>query len=226
MQHGDSLRQKQRRQKIAHLPFAQNDDGGVVRGSFDSAIPTQLIAVTIGVVFEIRFVVPLAIGHQVVQGHAVVCGHKIDAGSGLASVVPEQIAGSGQPLREFPHLPGVAAPERARGVSIAVVPLCPPCGKAAELVAAQTHIPGLGDQFHVGQCGFGAQRLEQRRLCAESAGIAAQHRCQIEAKAIDVHLLDPVPQAIDDERAYPRMFAVDGVAAAGEILVKAQVCRG
>ena len=48
-----------------------------------------------------------------------------------------------------------------------------------------------------------------------------QDRCQVEAEPVDVHLLGPVAQAVDDEGPHGGVVAVEGVAAAGVVVVLA-----
>ena len=47
--------------------------------------------------------------------------------------------------------------------------------------------------------------------------VAGQDRRQVEAEAVDVHLLDPVAQAVHDHPADDRMIGVERVAAAGVV---------
>ncbi len=56
-------------------------------------------------------------------------------------------------------------------------------------------------------------------MLVETVALARQHRRQIEAEPVDVHVLDPVFEAIDDQGANLRVLAIDGVAAAGEIFI-------
>ena len=49
--------------------------------------------------------------------------------------------------------------------------------------------------------------------------VDGEDRRQVEPEAVDVHLLDPVAQAVENEPAHDRMIAVEGVAAAGEVVV-------
>ena len=53
--------------------------------------------------------------------------------------------------------------------------------------------------------------------------IAAEHRGEIEAEAVDVHLHHPVAQRVEDEIAHDRMARVDRVSRAGEVAVEALV---
>src|SRR5882724_8863188 len=225
LQHGHALRKEQRRQYVAQLPLSQLDDGGIVRKALDSAIPAQIVVVTIGVGIEIGFVMSLTVGNQIAEREAVMCRRKIDAGGGLAAVVSEHVAGTGESLGELADFPAVAPPERSNRVPVAVVPLRPARGKSTELIAAPAHVPGFGDQLDVGERGFGAQRLEKGAVLVEAVAFARQHRRQIESEPIHVHLFYPVFEAVDDQRANLRVLAVDGVAATADVLIEALVLR-
>ena len=53
--------------------------------------------------------------------------------------------------------------------------------------------------------------------------IAAEHRGEIEAEAVDVHLHHPVAQRVEDEIAHDRMRRIDRLSGAGEVTVEALV---
>src|SRR5260370_20959788 len=125
LQHGHALRKEQRRQYIAQLPLSQLDDGGIVRKALDSAIPAQIVVVTIGVGIEIGFVMSLTVGNQIAKREAVMCRRKIDAGGGLAAVVFEQLAVTGEILGQLSDLPALTTPARWRRASVAGVQHAP-----------------------------------------------------------------------------------------------------
>ena len=53
----------------------------------------------------------------------------------------------------------------------------------------------------------------------EASAIAGECRCEIEPKTIDVIVMHPVPQAMEDHLPHHGMIAVDRVAAAREVHV-------
>src|SRR5208337_1635694 len=124
-------------------------------------VPAQIVPMAILPVLAVRLVARLIVGDQVVQGETVVSGHEIEARRGLATVVPKNVARSGEALRELADAPAVAAPEGTHCVAVAVVPLAPAGRESTELVAARPEIPGLGDQLDVSERGLGAQRAEK-----------------------------------------------------------------
>ncbi len=158
LQHRHSLGEEQRGEEIAHLAPPRRIDLGVLGRTLDAAVPAQVVSMAVVVVLEIRLVVAIVVAHQIAQREAVVRGHEIDAGGGLAAVVAEHVAGSGKALGEFADFARIAAPERTHRIAIAVIPLGPAGRKAAQLVAAETDIPGLGDHLHMRERGHDAHR--------------------------------------------------------------------
>jgi hypothetical protein len=60
---------------------------------------------------------------------------------------------------------------------------------------------------------------EEARIGIEAARVPAQRRHQVEAEAVDVHLVHPVAQAVEDHLEHARVVRVDAVAAAREVVV-------
>ena len=74
--------------------------------------------------------------------------------------------------------------------------------------------------LRVGQQRIFGDRFDQRRIGHQLAvAIAAEDRGQVEAEAVDVIVVHPMPQAKEDHLADDRMVAVDRVAAAGVVAV-------
>ena len=70
--------------------------------------------------------------------------------------------------------------------------------------------------------GSSAIGFDQRRIRHQLAvAVAAENRRQVETETVDVIVVYPVPQAKEDHLADDRMVAVDGVAAAGVVAVRA-----
>ena len=119
-------------------------------------------------------------------------------------------------------MPPIAAPEPAHVVAIAAVPLGPAqVGERADLVRAG-RVPRFGNDLGVGQQRIFGDRLDQRRIRHQLAvAVAAEDRRQVEAEAVDVVVVHPVPQAMEDHLADDRVIAVDRVAAARVVRVVA-----
>src|ERR1700722_16878485 len=95
---------------------------------------------------------------------------------------------SGEPairLGTRPASPRIAAPEAARGVAKAVVPVSERGTELAEAIAARADVPRLGDEARLGENGIGGKRFEERRLGGEAGVAATESRGKIEAKAIE-----------------------------------------
>src|SRR5690606_40437778 len=130
---------------------------------------------------------------------------------------------AGEARAELAVVPRLAHPEGADRVAIAVVPLAPAGREVAELVAAGADVPGLGDQLRAREHRVLGDRLKERRARDQGRAamrrLAPEHRRQVEAEGVDVHLLDPVAQRIEHELQYARMPGVERIARAGEVLV-------
>ena len=61
--------------------------------------------------------------------------------------------------------------------------------------------------------------VEERAKLVDRMQLTSQCTRQIKPEAVDVHLGDPVPQAVHDQLQHARASHVQRIAAAGEILV-------
>ena len=123
-----------------------------------------------------------------------------------------------QPQRKLAARDFPAKPKGAGRVAKAVVPFQPAVGELAQLVATLANVPGLGDELHCGQHGVLRQRLEQRAVPVEPSLGAAQHGCQVKTKAVHVHVLNPVAQAVQHKLHHARVRHVQRIAATREVL--------
>ena len=115
---------------------------------------------------------------------------------------------------------GVSLDELADRVAELAVPLGPAAvGERAEPVLADA--PGLGDQLDPREDRVGLDLVDDRRLALLLlVDVDGEDRRQVEPEPVDVHLGDPVAQAVEDELADDRVVAVQRVAAAGEVVVE------
>ena len=67
--------------------------------------------------------------------------------------------------------------------------------------------------------------VEERGTRIVCLWLASQRNRQIEPKAVDVHLLNPIAQAVGNQLERLRLRNVERVARPGEILVVARVIR-
>src|SRR5581483_4950386 len=138
----------------------------------------------VAVALPVRLVVLLAIGDEIGEREAVMGGDEVDARRRQAAGLAEEIRGAGETGGEIAE-PAVAAPEHPHVVAEAVVPFAPPGGKPAELVAARTDIPRLGDEAQPGQKRIGGDRLEEGCGGTEAGRRAAEDAGKVEAETVD-----------------------------------------
>jgi len=145
-QHGRSAREHQTRQQIALILAARREDGVVVRYAFDSIVPGKILVRPVAVVFAIGVVAFMRIRHKIAQCEAVMRRDEIYASRGAAMRL-EEIPRTRDARREFANANVVAAPKAPDTIAEAIVPLREWPRKLAELVAARTYVPRLGDEL-------------------------------------------------------------------------------
>ena len=191
----------------------------------DAVVVAEIGGVAVAVVFLVGLVVPLVIADQIGQGEAVVAGDVVDRRPRPPAVVLEQVAGGQQVGGQFGQHPIVAPPEPAHGIAKAVVPFGGAGGKAAELVAAGTDVPRLGDDLDLGQGRVLADRVEEPAPAIVAILLAAERDRQIEAEAVDMDLIHPIAQAVHHHLQHAGMGQIQRVAATGIVDVVAAVVR-
>ena len=81
-------------------------------------------------------------------------------------------------------------------------------------------IPSFGDEFGIGEHWVFGDQFDKRGMVQQMSGaIATKDACQIKSKAIDVVVMHPVSQAVQDPFAADGVVAVDGIAATGVVAV-------
>src|SRR5215211_2479522 len=149
------------------------------------------MAVAVLVVLAVGLVVALVVADQVLQRETVVRADVVDRRVGLPARRLEDLPRSGHDPRQRRQLVWVAAPETARDIAELVVPFAPARRKAADLVAAGTEVPGLGNELHLAQDRVLPDGSEETRTVREVEWIAGERGGEIEAEAINVVVLDP-----------------------------------
>src|SRR2546425_469431 len=110
-----------------------------------------------------------------------------------------QVRAAGEARRELGERLVGAANEVADGVAILAVPLGPQRRKVAHLIATLADVPGLGDQLHAVHGRILMDQVEEPGQAIHGVELARQGGGEIKPKAVDVHLEDPVAQAVHDE---------------------------
>ncbi len=144
-------------------------------------------------------------------------GDEVDAGVRAPRRALVEVRAAGQPVGELRERPVGAAPEVAHGVAILAVPLRPQRREITDLVTALADIPRLGNQLHLADDRILLDEIEERREPIHLVQLARERRREIEAESVDVHLADPVAQAVHDELQHVGMPHVHRVARAGVV---------
>ena len=160
----------------------------------------------------------VVVGDEVVEGETIVDRDEIDALFRLAHVLAIDVRAAGQALGERGDAAVVGLDEAAHVVAELAVPFLPGIAdEGADLVESR-RIPGFGDQLDACQRRVRLDVPDDRRVGQRLAVFPArQHRGQVEAETVDVHLLRPVAQAVEDQPAHDRMAGIERVAAAGVV---------
>src|SRR6185312_17262404 len=91
------------------------------------------------------------------------------------------------------------------------------------LIAAGAAVPGFGDELGGAKYGVLAAGLEKAAAIVEAVGLAGEDGAEIEAKAVDMGLRDPVAKAVHDHLHDARMAEIYGIAGTGVVDVIAMV---
>src|SRR5262249_45976143 len=161
------------------------------------------------------------VADEIFEGEAVMRGDEVDRRVRPPPVALVQIARAGETEAEIAHLTALAFPERAERVAVTPVPLGPAHRKVPDVVAALADVPGLGDELHLRDDRILMDDREEARELVDLVEAPGEGRGEIEAEAVDVHLLDPVPERIHDELERLRVADVQAVAGAGVVEVVA-----
>lgn len=224
-QHRHARRQQERGQQIAQLAVAQCGDVRVVGLALGTAVPGPVVVGAVAVALAVVRVALVLVGDQVAEREAVVRGDEVDRGVRAAAAPGVQVARSGEAVAQVADIVLGTAPEVADGVAVAVVPLRPQRREGADLVAARSHVPGLGDQLDPAQHRVLGDHREERGEHVDVVHGAGQCGRQIEAEAVHAHLGDPVAQRIGDQTQDMGLDDMQGVAAAGVVGVAAGLVR-
>src|SRR4029077_41648 len=146
-----ALGQEQGGDQVAFLPLAEGADRGVVARPFGAAVPGVVVVGAVAIALAVGVVVLVVVADQVAERETVVASDKVDAGVGSLAGPLIEVAAARQAGGEFVGGAAVPLPEATNVVAVFAVPFRPQHGKIADLIAARTDVPGLGDQLHLGQ---------------------------------------------------------------------------
>ena len=178
------------------------------------------------VAFAVGFVALRGVTDQIAQGEAIVSGDVVEAGLRRAAARGEEVAASRESGRQASREACVSPPEPPGVVAEAAVPFGPARRESPELVPVpRIEIPRLGDELDPLQRWVLLDCREQRSVGVEVPLAPSERRGQIEPEAIDPHLLDPVPEAVEHEPHDRSVMGVERVSAARAVHVPAPVRR-
>ena len=135
-QHWHTLRKKQSCEEVTLLLCAQGVHRSILSNALSATIPTSIIVSAVAVPFSIRLVVLFVIADEVLKGEPIMRGDKIYTGVRAPPTTGIKVAGTGDPICEFPYLPAVPLPVRSNHIAITIVPLRPSHGKFSDLIPA------------------------------------------------------------------------------------------
>ncbi len=222
-QHRNALREQEGGEDVSHLPLAEREDFGVLRRALLAAVPRGIVVGAVAVVLAVGLVVLFVVAHEVVEREAVVGNDEVDARRGPAAALLVEVARSREPIAQLGHLTLVALPVAADGVAILPVPLGPPAGEVADLIAALAQVPRFSDELHLRDDGVLLDDVEERGEPVDVVELPRERRRQVEAEPVHVHVQDPVAQAVHDELERAGMGHVERVPAARVVHVVAAV---
>ena len=87
------------------------------------------------------------------------------------------------------------------------------------MIPAGPDIPWFGNQFHLRENRVLMNDVKKGAQFVDIMQFSRERRREIEAEPVDVHFQNPIPQAIHDQLQDSGRLHVQGVAAAGVVLV-------
>ena len=87
------MRKQQCRSEIECLLLPQARNRAVITRALDAAIPADAVVAAVGVVFEIRLIVLVAVSDEISQGKPVMGGDEVYARPRTAPLFIEEVAG-------------------------------------------------------------------------------------------------------------------------------------
>ena len=112
-EHRDALGKKQRCEKIAALPVAQQVDLQVIGRTFDATIPRLIIVVAVVVLVVVQFIVFFVVADQIGQCESIMGCDEVDARIRRSAVMFIKIGASGESIRQVTNAAFIAFPKTA-----------------------------------------------------------------------------------------------------------------
>ena len=202
--------------------FTDLPDGLVAGGSLHAVVRTVVRVVAVAVPFMIGFVVFRVVADEVMQRETVMRSDEVDRSTSSAARRGVQVAASGQTSRQSAE-PEPALPKASNIVPEAIIPFRPTRWESTDLIAALAHIPRLGNELDARQDGILPHRRQEGRVGVKGIGRARQRGGEVEAEAVDMHLFDPVAEAVHYELKHARLGQIEAVAGVGIVDAAARI---
>ncbi len=199
--HRHSLGEKKGGEHALRSPFAQRPDPGIVSGALDTRVPRTVVRVAVVIVLAVGLVVLVVVRHQVNRGEPIMGGDEVDRGEWTPR--PEDIRAGGESGGNGVDQTTGPPPEVTEVVAIAAVPFRPCRRKPPELICARPYVPRLSDELHVPEGGVLLHCQKERGIGVELFGRTTERGGEIESKPVDMHLLNPIAEAVHDQPQRP-----------------------
>ena len=144
-EHGRALGETERRQQRAHHPGARRVHFRPIGLTVDTEVVAILVGVAVAVALAVGLVAFVCVGDEVPQREPVVGDDIIDRVDRFP-ITLHDIGRTTKPQRQCATRALTTQPPTPQIVAETIVPFTPPGREAAELVAADTEIPGFGDE--------------------------------------------------------------------------------
>ena len=217
--HGCSQGEQKVTEVVLHDLSAQTQDIGVVGIALRSAVPRIVIIGAVAIVLLVRVVVFLIVGHKIPERETVVARDEVDAVVRGAPVIAVQISRPCETESEVRALPAISLRDLAHRVAESTIPFGPVDREVAHLIGSE--VPGLRNEFGTAEHRVLADGIEEGRRAFKAGLLAAKHGGEIEPKAVDMHLLDPVAERIHHEANDLRIAKIQAIAGAGVVHIEA-----
>src|SRR5205085_3790111 len=132
-------------------------------------------------------------GDEIAQREAIVRSDEVDAAARTTATESVQVTAAAQAVGKLRDLARVTLPEFSQVVAIFAIPFAPQNGEIAHLITEVSDIPRLRDELHARKNRVLVHDVEKGGTLVICLRFARQRNREIEPKAVDVHLLNPVP---------------------------------
>src|SRR5580658_222460 len=130
---------------------------------------TSVVVCAIAVIFAIRLVVLLVVGHEIVEREAVMTGDKIHVFLSVALLRTVDLGAADQSVSQERNRAVVAPEKAAHIVTKTPVPLSPLVSEEVTHLVQTRRIPGLGDELRASKCWVGVDVPQHGRPRKQTA---------------------------------------------------------